>query len=217
MPVDVNQVLGAVARTLSSRDVGGEPARVITLRRSFPAPAEDVWEALTTAERIPRWFLPITGDLRPGGRYQLEGNAGGEILKCDPPRRLEITWEMHGQASWVNVTLSEDQPGTTRMEMEHVAHVPGEFWDQFGPGAVGVGWDSALLGMDQYFSDAPAVDPQSAIQWLASEEGRRFLGQSSDAWCAASIAAGTDAAAAAAAAARTTAFYTGDTTVPAEA
>ena len=28
---------------------------------------EDVWDACTTAERIGRWFLPVTGDLRLGG------------------------------------------------------------------------------------------------------------------------------------------------------
>ena len=31
---------------------------------------------------------PISGDLRLGGRYQLQGNAGGEILVCEPPQHL---------------------------------------------------------------------------------------------------------------------------------
>ena len=47
-----------------------------------------LWDACTNAERIPRWFLPVSGDLRLGGRYQLEGNAGGTIERCDPPRSL---------------------------------------------------------------------------------------------------------------------------------
>src|SRR5882724_8555264 len=29
------------------------------------------WDAMTNAERIPRWFLPISADLRLSGRYQL--------------------------------------------------------------------------------------------------------------------------------------------------
>lgn len=210
MAIDVNQMIGAVTRTISSRDVGGAPARVLVATRGYPASPGELWDALTSAERIPRWFLPVTGDLRPGGRYQLEGNAGGEILACDPARHLGLTWEMHGQVSWVNVRLSEDETGGTRLELEHVAHVPEEFWDQFGPGAVGVGWDQALFGLDQHFATGFRVDPQEAVRWLASEEGRSFVRQSSDAWCAASVAAGRDAAAATAAAARTTAFYTGD-------
>ena len=39
---------------------------------------------------------------------------------------------------------------TTRLTLEHIAHEDEEglkFWDQFGPGAVGVGWDLALLGL----------------------------------------------------------------------
>jgi hypothetical protein len=53
------------------------------------------------------------------------------------------------------------------------------------------------------------VDPAVVAKWSASPEGRRFLTASSDAWCAASVASGTDPAAARAAADRTTAFYTG--------
>ena len=49
---------------------------------------DDLWDACTNAERIPRWFLPVSGELRDGGRYQLEGNAGGTIERCDPPTRL---------------------------------------------------------------------------------------------------------------------------------
>ena len=68
------------------RSVGDDGARkVVELRRSYDADVADVWDACTNPERIPRWFLPISGDLRLGGRFQLEGNAGGEIKECDPP------------------------------------------------------------------------------------------------------------------------------------
>jgi uncharacterized protein YndB with AHSA1/START domain len=214
MAIDVPGFITSVTRTLTSRDVGETAAHVLVASREYGAPVSDVWNALTTAERIPRWFLPVSGDLRPGGRYQLQGNAGGEILECDAPRRLALTWEMQGQISWVTVRLSDAGSGRTRFELEHVANVPDEFWNQFGPGAVGVGWDCARLGMDQHFTTGASLDPQSAPQWMASDEGRSFMRQSSDAWCAASIAAGTDAAAAEAAAARTTAFYTGEPVAP---
>ena len=32
-----------------------------------------------------RWFLPVTGDLRVGGRFATEGNADGEIRECERP------------------------------------------------------------------------------------------------------------------------------------
>jgi hypothetical protein len=90
--------------------------------------------------RVPAGW-PISGDLKVGGRYQFEGNAGGTITRCDRPARIESTWEMHGQASWVTVTLTPEGDGT-RLELEHVAHVPDEMWAQFGPGAVDAGWDA---------------------------------------------------------------------------
>ena len=80
--------LDAVQRSVDSAPVAGGEARVVRLSRTYDAPIADVWDALTNAERISRWFLPISGDLHVGGHYQLEGNAGGEILECDEPNRL---------------------------------------------------------------------------------------------------------------------------------
>jgi hypothetical protein len=45
------------------------------------------------------------------------------------------------------------------------------------------------------------------MAWLGSEDGKRFVGWSSDDWCRASIESGTDERRARSAAARTTAFY----------
>jgi hypothetical protein len=47
------------------------------------------------------------------------------------------------------------------------------------------------------------------MAWLMSEEGKAFVRESSDAWCLASIADGSDAPSARAAAERTRAAYTG--------
>ncbi|WP_419160946.1 SRPBCC domain-containing protein [Candidatus Palauibacter sp.] len=178
--------------------------------RVYGVDREDLWDALTNATRIPKWFLPISGDLRAGGSYQLEGNAGGEILACEPPGRFALTWRMHGDVSWVTVTLSELPGGRTEVRLEHLAQFPQEFWAEFGPGAVGIGWDQALFGLDQHFSPAPSVVPETAEAWIASEEGRDFTRRSGAAWCEASIALGTDREAARAAADRVAAFYTGE-------
>jgi hypothetical protein len=104
----------------------------------------------------------------------------------------------------------EDPKGATRLELEHVAHVSDELWEQFGPGAVGVGWDLTLLGLGEHLSTGATVDPQEAATWPTSDEGREFVRRSSQDWCRASIAAGTDEVFARGAAGRTTAFYTGE-------
>jgi uncharacterized protein YndB with AHSA1/START domain len=205
--IDVGRVLGMTSRTLSRRESDG--AYVLVASRIYPTSAADLWDALTSAERIPRWFLPVSGDLRLGGRYQLQGNAGGEVVRCEPPRDLGLTWEMQGQVSWVNVALSGSSAESTMLRLEHIANVPDDMWNRFGPGAVGVGWDSALLGLDQHFAERASVRPEDAMVWLVSDEGKRFVRGSSDAWCDAAIAFGIDAELARQGARRTTAAYTG--------
>ncbi len=59
------------------------------------------------------------------------------------------------------------------------------------------------------YGDAYMCEGTTAITWLATPEGRACLKGSSDDWCEASIASGTDASAARAAADRTYAAYTG--------
>lgn len=209
MKMDVARQIGAVVREVGRREHEGRPARVVVATRTYDTTIEDVWDALTNAERIPRWFLPITGDLHLGGRYQFQGNAGGEITRCEPPRLLAVTWGMAGSVSWLTISLAGDPSGGTRLELEHVAHVGDDLWDQFGPGAVGVGWDLGLMGLARHLATGATVDRNEAAAWSASDEGKDFIRRSSEDWCRASIAAGTDDTAASAAAARTTAFYSG--------
>ncbi len=207
--VDAFRYLGAVTREIQSRDHDARPARVLVATCACDTTIGDVWDAITNPERIPTWFLPISGDLRLGGRYQFQGNAGGEITGCEPPRSLALTWEFGGQVSWVDVRLTELSDGGTRLRLEHIAHVPDDLWNNYGPGAVGVGWDLTMLGLGKHLSTGTAVDPKEGAAWPTSEEGKDFVRQSSDEWGRASIAAGTDEASARSAASRTTAFYTG--------
>lgn len=206
---DVLRYIGAVTREIRSRDYEGRSARVLVATCAYDTKIDDVWDAITNAERIPRWFLPISGDLRLGGRYQLKGNAGGQITGCEPPRSLKLTWEMGGQVSWVNIGLTELSDGGTRLQLEHIAHIPDDLWNQYGPGAVGVGWDMVIMGLNRHLTTRASVDPKIAAVWPTTDEGKDFVRRSSDEWCQASIAAGTDEAAARSAAGCTTAAYTG--------
>ncbi len=101
--MDYSHALGTEFREVRDVEHEGKPARAVEGARVYSTETDDLWDALTNAERIPRWFLPIRGDLRLGGRYHLEGNAEGTITRCDPPEALDITWEFAGSVSWVNV------------------------------------------------------------------------------------------------------------------
>jgi uncharacterized protein YndB with AHSA1/START domain len=196
--------LDAVRREIVDTTHDGEPARAIVAERTYPAPVDDVWDALTSPERIPRWFLPVSGELHLGGRYQLEGNAGGTIVGCQPPHHLALTWEFGGGVSWVDVRLTASGDATT-LRLEHVALVAdSEQWGEFGPGAVGVGWDLTLLGLAEHLATGAAVHVDET-----SPEVLDLMRRSSTAWGEAAVASGTPRDVAEAAAARTTAFYTG--------
>ena len=212
--IDILREIEAIGREVGTRTIPAGDGQTVTLTRDFDAPIDDVWDALTSAERITRWFLPIEADMRVGGRYQLTGQAGGEILECQRPSRFKITWAYGEnitpeQISEVEVRLTALDPGTTRLRMEHAAVSPPEMWDQFGPGAVGVGWDQGLLGLSLYLRTGATVD--DPVAWQLSDEGIDYATRSSKAWGAANLAAGADPEVVERNVANTTAFYT---TVP---
>lgn len=209
--IDVTHQISSVDRRVGSRTLEAGEARTIVVSRVYDTHLDDLWDACTNPDRIPRWFLPVSGDLRPGGRYALQGNASGTIRRCEPPHSLDATWEFGGETSWVELRLAPEADDRTRFTLEHIAHVDDERWAQFGPGAVGLGWDGALLGLALYITTgAEMPEPEVVQAWLASDEGRRFHELGSQRWAEASIAAGTDPAEAEAAAARTTGAYTGE-------
>lgn len=210
MKIDVTTQIHAVSRDVGQRTLAAGQARTVTISQTYDATVDDVWDACTNPERIPRWFLPVSGELRLGGRYQLEGNAGGTVESCDPPHSFTATWEFGGEASWIEVRLSAQPDGQTRFELEHIAHVDDEKWAEFGPGAVGIGWDTGLIGLALHLSSPETIiNPQEGMAWLGSDKGRQFVSLSSDRWYEAHVAAGADKDDARAAADRVTAAYTG--------
>ena len=209
MNINLPAMIGAVVREVAVRQQDGKPARAVIATRAYDTTVDDLWAAITSPERIPRWFLPVTGDLKLGGRYQLQGNAGGTITACEPPRRLSLTWEFGGQLTWVNVALSEAGDGA-QLELEHIAHVDEDHWAKYGPGAVGIGWELSLIGLALHLESGAAVDPGGFAAWSASADGKALATASATAWGQAHVASGEDAEAARASAARTVAFYTGE-------
>jgi uncharacterized protein YndB with AHSA1/START domain len=198
-----------VVREVRNGERDGRETRIVVASRTYATTVDDTWDALTSAERVARWFMPLSGDLRVGGRFQLEGNAGGEILQCQPPSHLEVTWEFGQSLSWLDVKLRAEGKERTRLDLEHTVPVD-DHWKKFGPGAVGLGWEIGLFGLGRHFATKASVDPNEAMAWTASAEGKAFLRESSDAWCRAWIAGGADAAEATACAARTLAAYAGE-------
>lgn len=209
----MGNLFGAEFRRIEDRDHLGKPALVIAAIRTYDTTVEDLWHAVTTPERLARWFAPVAGDLRVGGRYQITGNAEGEITRCERPEAIDLTWEWMGTTSWVDVRLAREGR-RARLTLEHIAHKEGtgaaaEHWKQFGPAAGGVGWDLSLYGLAKHLAaPAAAIDHEAFEAWGRSSEGKAFVRASGDAWCAAHAAYGADPEEARAQAERTIAFYT---------
>ena len=121
-------------------------ATYVVLERTFRAPIEDVWAAVTEPGRLERWIGTWTGD-SASGEVEFQMTAEGDdvpaeahrILVCDPPRRL-VTESRSGAdpTVWrIELDLVEDAGVTTltfgqRME------------DGFPVDSVGPGWDYYL-------------------------------------------------------------------------
>ncbi len=200
--------IGAVERKVASLEKDGAPARSVIMSRTYETTIEDLWDAVTNGERLPRWFATVEGDLQLGGRYQVEGNAGGKIVECEPPDNLSLTWEIFGDVSWVEVAFKAESPKSTRLTLTHTAKLS-PHWEQYGPGATGVGWELGLLGLEIHFSN-PEADKIDEEAFAASTEGKAFVTGCSERWGDAAISAGEAPERARTSAAQTAAFYTGE-------
>jgi uncharacterized protein YndB with AHSA1/START domain len=184
---DKTSSLTETYREVGRRRIAAGEARTALIRRRYDAEIEDVWEACTTPERLNRWFLPVSGDLRAGGRFSLRGNASGEILRCEPPRLLTLTW-VYGDrpVDEVELRLSPGD-GHTVLEIEHatvsgLVEWEGQMLDVI-PG-VGVGWELPLTySLPRYLRgelpDAPAVE-----WYQPGPEDEELMNRSGQAWAA---------------------------------
>ena len=85
-------------------DIGNfKPATVYTIY--IASTPEKVWEALTTAEFSQQYFsgFAIEADLKVGGAFVARApdgsvHIGGEVIECDPPRKLTVTWNVNWPA-----------------------------------------------------------------------------------------------------------------------
>jgi uncharacterized protein YndB with AHSA1/START domain len=155
----------ATHRAIGRKQIPAGAARTAIIRREYDAPIEDVWEACTEPDRINRWFLRVTGDLREGGTFDLDGNAHGEILRCQPPRRLTLSW-IYGDrpADEVELRLASTADGRTVLEIEHASVSDVVLNDpEAGLWGVGIGWEVPLVyALTPYLAgelpDAPAAE-----------------------------------------------------------
>src|SRR4051812_43269154 len=84
----------AIRKAVTVQRVPGPP-RALIFDVDVPAPAAEVWQALTTAEGLQTWITPQAKvDLRAGGDWlaMFPGAApgGGKIVSFEAPRTLVV-------------------------------------------------------------------------------------------------------------------------------
>jgi uncharacterized protein YndB with AHSA1/START domain len=138
-------LLGTVDRT----------AGAVRLEQTLPAPAAEVWSALTDPARLAAWLAPVaSGRPGPGAAFVLQMNAQ-ETATCtvttwEPPHELAMTWNYTGEGpSELRLRLEDDGAGT-RILLEH-SRIPAD------PVQYGGGWHvhldvlaAHLSGDDRY-------------------------------------------------------------------
>ncbi|MEU8266303.1 SRPBCC family protein [Sphaerisporangium sp. NPDC049002] len=181
--------ISGTERELGSRHRDGGETRTILMRRRYDAEVEDVWDACTDPDRLSRFFMRPSGDLREGGTFSFEGNAGGRILRCEPPRRLTVTW-VSGEVGdlpedQVELRLSPSGDGT-ELELEHSSF--GKITDlvlndpEKGLWGLGAGWELGLIGLGTFlrgeFPDAAPTEigDLPEITDLADQISRAWAG-----------------------------------------
>ena len=202
MIFDVESHLGAVERSVSSLERDGLPARGVALSRVYATTIEDLWDARDERGADSAMVHACQRRAEPRRPLPAGGQRWGRYADCERLSRFALTWEFSGDVLGGGTLLRRrSQLAFTLTHTERLsAH-----WDEYGPGAVGVGWELGLLGLALHLAQPDEPKPDDAA-FAVSLSGKAFMAGSSDGWMQAAVAAGMDPDAATAAARRTAAF-----------
>ncbi len=136
------------------------------------APAERVWQALTSAEFTSQYFhathvdstwepgAPVRYDYAPGGAVAVEG----EVLEAAPPHKLAITWHVlynedaeREPASRVTFEI-ETLDQQTRLRIVHDRFVEGSVVQP----EISKGWPWILSSLKSLLETGEALPPAAA-------------------------------------------------------
>lgn len=116
------------------------PLRTVTLRHEYAAAPAEVWDAVTSPDRIERWLGPVQMN---GDEYILQMWAdvpavSGKVMECAAPQRLVVSWNFRGEPpSEIEVSIEPTAKGSmltfTQSQVEAIE-----------AGSRGAGWQHYL-------------------------------------------------------------------------
>lgn len=129
-----------------------EPGFLLEFDELYETAPDDLWEAITTPERLARWMATYRGEFRLGGRWQAMTRDGdvycdGEVTSCERPTGFTTTWTVVGETpSQLTVQLEPEGDRTRlRLRHEHVTRL------DYGPG-----WHTYLESLAWHLADPAA-------------------------------------------------------------
>jgi uncharacterized protein YndB with AHSA1/START domain len=140
-------------------DVEGDPGirtRSAEGRVEIEADPERVWQALTAAEELERWF-PLDARVKPGEggtiwmSWRNEFSGEMQILSWDPPRHLRTAWSFHAadQPGQVTDYTLEGEGGRTIVRVVTSGFPLDASWDGWVEGTRR-GWAFELRSLKHY-------------------------------------------------------------------
>lgn len=124
--------------------------------RQLEHPVDRVWTAVTSEEQLRHWFPGGAAvEQRVGGlvHFGENGESGeGEVLECDPPRRLAFTWE----EDRLTYELEPDAGGTL-LTLTH------DFDDRAGAASFAAGWEQCLDALACVLAGKPLPAADHAV------------------------------------------------------
>ena len=169
---DLDMILEKTERSLGRRQIQAGHALMVVMGRGIAHPIGEVWSALTDPPSLAEWLAMPEGDLRRGGSYSLPDGSHGEILRCDPPRLLTVSWIREGMApAELELRLAAEE-SSTRIELLY-ASVRKGFAVTAAPGAGiwtgGAGWEFFLDMMEEYLDGKIPEKPPGMMPDLQIE------------------------------------------------
>lgn len=123
-----------------------DTTRGVLLSRTFPASVTQLWRACTEKDSLARWIGHVSGDPAEGSFDLIMDPASTsscEILRCEPPHRLELVWTLEGESSVVTASINATPDGA-ELTIEHFAlRSPGGLG--YGPG-----WEELMIDLEEF-------------------------------------------------------------------
>lgn len=163
----------------------GEDTRSATGEVHVEKPLERVWEALTDARELERWF-PLHAKVEPGEGGALWMSWGNEYAEAmaievwDPPRHLRTSWPW-GAAALVTDYHLEAEGGGTRLRVVTSGFPPDSAWDEWLEGTAR-GWAYELQALKHYLErhegeDRRALFLRRRVRLSRQETWARLTGE----------------------------------------